>query len=104
MLEKGHSKRANVKRGINNKMPYFGTTEYLNLEQSKITINKVKNRNSPNRAELLDTMVHEELHALHPNLREEDVRHLTPHITSRMTGKEKHNLYNKYADSKTKGR
>lgn len=83
---------------------FYGFTD---LNKKTITINKSfhkkkgihgpgisKNKNGT--AKILDTIVHEEMHAAHPKMHEKTVRKLTPKKVKRLTKKAKKKLYSKY--------
>lgn len=88
-----------ITRKVDNKIKWLG--EY-NPKTETIKVNKKKNKEAHRKGELIDTIVHEELHAAHPRLGEKDIVHLTKTVVNNMSEKLKANLYNKYADSNTK--
>lgn len=85
------------KRSVDNKMKCYGETD---LEKKTIRINKKKSKDSDKRmktrGEVLDTIVHEELHASHPKMHERTVRKHTRPVMSKLSHKQKSVLYAKY--------
>ena len=62
-----------------------------------IRINKRKNKKSKKRGELIDTIVHEEMHARHPKMYEKTVRKKTVQLLKKMSRNRKNRLYSKYS-------
>jgi hypothetical protein len=78
------------KRTVDNKMPYFGETD---LQKKTIRINKSKKKNK-NRGDVIDTIVHEKEHILHPKKYERNIRKSTAKKLQKMTRKQKQKHYN----------
>ncbi len=76
------------KRKVDNKMKSFGETD---LEKKTIRINKSKKKNTP--GDVLDTIVHEKEHILHPKKHENTVRRATEKKIKRMSPKQKQKHY-----------
>lgn len=76
---------------IDNKMKYEGDTD---THRGIIKINKRLSKQK--RGNLLDTEVHEELHAKHPNMSEKAVQKKTKKVIKRMSRKAKHKTYSRY--------
>ena len=93
-----------VEREVNNKLKgAYGATTFIDNKAVKIEINKKKHKRIksdktiPKKSRtLLDTIVHEEMHAKHPKMHEKTVRKLTPRKIMKMTKKQKSKLYSKY--------
>lgn len=81
------------KRIIDNKMRWLGDT---NLEKRVIRINKKKNKQAHQSGELLDTIIHEELHAKHPNISEKRVVKKAEMRMAHMSKERKRELYAKF--------
>ena len=82
----------NWKRIRDKKMRWRGDIDYDN---KVIRINPSKKKNKKP-GELLDTIVHEETHRLHPRMWEKTVRKETKHKIRSMSREAKQKLYNKY--------
>jgi len=76
------------KRKVDNKMHSFGETD---LDKHTIRINKSKKKNT--RGDILDTIVHEKEHILHPKKRENTVRKATEKKIKHMSPKQKKKHY-----------
>lgn len=79
-------------RVVDNKMKDFGETDF---DKKKIRINKKKAKKA-GPGEVIDTIVHEELHRKHPKMKEKNVRKKTKSLTGRMSKKVKSKYYSKY--------
>ncbi len=77
------------KRTTDNKMRSYGETD---LEKKTIRINKNKKKNK--RGDIIDTIVHEKEHILHPKKHEKTVRKSTKKKLKGMSSKEKQKHYN----------
>ncbi len=93
-------KRKGFKRIVDNKMRSWGDTD---LEKKVIRINKKKSKNVPFKKslpkgypEVLDTIVHEEMHAKYPKMKEMDVRKKTRRMIEKMTKKQKSKYYSRF--------
>ena len=53
-------------------------------------------KNKDGSASLIDSMIHEEIHAKHPKMLEKTVRKVTPRKVKKMSKKEKQKEYNKF--------
>lgn len=82
----------NWKRIRDKKMRWRGDIDYDN---KVIRINPSKKKNKKP-GELLDTIVHEETHRLHPRMWEKTIRKETKHKIKSMSREAKQKLYNKY--------
>lgn len=87
---------------IDNSMKWLGETD---TTDKVIRINKnlhhkdsVKSltRKGKRKAELLDTIVHEEMHARHPRMHEKTVYKKTREKVKKLTQKQKHKLYSRF--------
>lgn len=76
------------KRAVSNKMQGYGLTDF---EKKTVKINKSKTKNG--KGEVLDTIVHEKEHILHPKKYERTVRKDTARKINKMTGKAKSKHY-----------
>ena len=92
-----------IRRKVNNKLKgAFGQTTY-HEHGATIEINKKRHKNKralkkfpkKDRA-IINTIVHEELHANHPKMRERTVRKNARRRIARMGRKAKNKLYSKY--------
>lgn len=86
------------KRKTDNKLRgTYGVTDFAKRE---IRINKTLHKTRPSHkrryAELLDTIVHEEMHLAHPKMHEKTVRKLTPKRIKNMTTREKRAAYARF--------
>lgn len=79
------------RRIVDNKMRYYGDTD---LDKHIIRVNKSKKKNG--RGDIIDTIVHEEMHAKHPKMYERTVRRKTASHVKKLTTVQKHRLYNRY--------
>lgn len=77
---------------VDNKMPYFGETD---PKKKVIKINKRKAKSTHVPGELLDSVLHESLHAKYPRLGERAVQKKTKQATKRLSKKQKSKLYGK---------
>ena len=92
-----------IRRKVNNKLKgAFGQTTY-HEHGATIEINKKRHKNKRALKEfpkkdrsMLNTIVHEELHANHPRMTEKVVRKKARKSVSRMGRSRKNKLYNKY--------
>ena len=89
---KGKKGKDGFTRKVDNKMPMFGETD---LEKKVIRINKSKKKNT-RKGEILDTIVHEEQHRIHPKMKEKNVRKRTKKMVKKMGDKTKVKMYNKF--------
>lgn len=80
------------KRTVDNKMRSFGETD---LERKTIRINKKKNKKA-GKGELLDTIVHEELHRVHSRMKEKNIKKEATRRISTMRQTTKSKLFNKF--------
>lgn len=76
------------KRKVDNKMRSFGETD---LDKKTIRINKSKKKNTP--GDILDTIVHEKDHILHPKRSEKNVRKSAEKKIRKMSPKQKQKHY-----------
>lgn len=76
------------KRKVDNKMRDFGETD---LVKKTIRINKSKKLNKA--GDIINTIVHEKRHILHPNEHEKTVRKKTKQLLKKMTPKQKSKHY-----------
>lgn len=84
-------------RVVDNKMPYLGDT---NTDARVIRVNKKlhhKGWEKKHKGQLIDTIVHEELHAKHPKAHEKTIRKKTKKAVKKMSSVTKHKLYGFYA-------
>jgi hypothetical protein len=80
------------KRVVDNKMR--GAYGETNFETQTIRINKTKH--TKDNALLIDTIVHEEIHRLHPKMHEKTVRKLAAKKVETMSQKTKNRYYSRY--------
>lgn len=94
-----------IKRKINNKLKgAFGQTTYNEDGSATVEVNK-KRHKDPRALKtfpkadrpLINTMVHEELHAQHPKMHERTVRKVARRRVARMGRKAKNRMYQRYA-------
>ena len=78
-------------RRVDNKMRAYGETNY---KKRTIRVNKKKSKKT---RELLDSIIHEELHARHPRMHERTVRGRARTKAKRMSAKSKRRMYALYA-------
>lgn len=91
-------------RKVNNKLKgVFGQTTY-HERRATIEINKKRHKNKRALKEfpkkdrsMLNTIVHEELHAAHPKMHEKTVRKMARKRAARLSRKRKNKLYSRYA-------
>jgi len=77
---------------VDNKIDCFGEID----EKKKIVkINKKMNKKGK-RGELINSILHEELHLLHPRMKEKGIKALTIKIVDRLSRQEKIKYYNLY--------
>jgi hypothetical protein len=93
-----------IVRVVNNKLRgAYGMTSWLPKGKVKIEINKKrhekisKDKQFPKKERtLINTLVHEEMHAKHPKMHEKTVRKMTAKKVEKMPTKTKKKLYTKY--------
>ena len=78
------------KKVIDNKMRWQGD---IDTERHIIRINKAK---SKKKSSIIDTIIHEEMHAKHPRMYESTIREETIKALNKMTPKQKSLKYNQY--------
>jgi predicted SprT family Zn-dependent metalloprotease len=87
---------------VDNRMKSMGETDF---DKHLIRINKTLHKNQKGstimgrklkRGELLDSIVHEEMHRKHPKMHEKTVYKLTPKTTAKMSKKSKQKMYKKF--------
>ena len=88
----GIRKKKGKKRKVDNRMRAFGDTD---LETGVIRINKKKNKKA-GKGELIDTIVHEEMHLAHPKMHEKTIKRKTKAKVKKLSNKRKRRLYNRY--------
>lgn len=94
-----------VKRVVNNKMRgCYGRTTFEDNKPTKIEVSKKahkdikKDKSLPKKSRsLIDTIVHEEMHANHPNRHEKTIRKMAPKLVEKLGKLRKQALYNKYS-------
>jgi len=86
-------KAQKIKYKVNNKLRGFGETDF---ERRKITVNKKKNKKQGSRGELINTIVHEDLHLKRPKAKEKTIRTVADVKVKRMSKKEKEKLYKRF--------
>ena len=99
-MKHGHHR---IKRRVNNRLKgAFGETTY-HEGGATIEINKKRHKNKRALKEfpkkdrsMLNTIVHEELHARHPKMHERTARKMARKRVARMGRKQKNKLYAKY--------
>ncbi len=77
---------------VANKSKYFGSTD---TKKGLITINKKKSKATGQPGELLDSIVHETLHAKHPKMKETPVQKMTKRVIKKLSQLQKKKLYSK---------
>jgi hypothetical protein len=80
-------------RKVDNKMHSFGD---FNEATGKIRINKKMNKAKGDSGELINTEVHESLHAKNPRLTEKQVYSKTKKIVKKMSKKAKKKMYSRF--------
>jgi len=80
------------KRIKDNKMRWHGD---IDDEKRIIRVNKSPKKNKK-KGEILDTIIHEEQHRIHPKAHEKTIRKITIQKIKLLGQKEKQKLYNKY--------
>jgi hypothetical protein len=88
MTEAWFLKKYRVK--VDNKAKYFGSTD---TKKKIITINKKKSKATRQKGEVLDSINHERLHALHPRKSEKRIIKMTEKSTGKLSKKTKGRLY-----------
>lgn len=103
------SSKKRVKRQVTTKKNgYYGETSWDGKGKTIIKINKRRHtkkkkhakwvkKNKNGSANLLDTIVHEELHARHHKMKEKTVRKKARTVAKKMSKKQRHRLYARYA-------
>jgi len=89
-------KKKKWKRKTDNRMRDYGEIDY---HTGAIRINKKASRKwgkKHKKAGVLDTIVHEEMHAEHPKMSEKTVRKRTKKKIGKMTRRQKKRQYSKY--------
>ncbi len=86
---------AKYKRVTSNKMRYFGD---IDDEKRVIRVNKrrSKSKDGKKKGGLIDTIVHEETHRLHPKMHEKTVIKATKRSVKRMSARQKKKNYSKF--------
>lgn len=74
-------------------MKGFGETDF---NKRLIRVNKKRCKDEGSCGEVIDTIVHEELHAKHPSMSEKGVVKKAAKLTAKMSTKRKRRLYSKY--------
>lgn len=82
------------KRVVDNKARVYGDTD---LSKKIIRVNKKRSKQSGNKGEVLDTIVHEVHHAKHPMKHERTVRKDTERIIKHLNKKQKRHYYKLFA-------
>lgn len=80
------------KRVVDNRMRFYGDIDY---DKKKIRINKSKKKNE-RPGEILNTIVHEEIHRKHPGKFERTTKKETRRLIAKMSKKQKEKYYSKY--------
>lgn len=78
------------KRFVDNRMKWQGDCD---TDKKVIRINKKK---SKKKSSVIDTIVHEEMHAKHPRMTEKSVYKKTPKVVKSLGKKRKAKLYSRY--------
>lgn len=78
--------------GKKRKMRFYGDTDY---KTKTIRVNKSKKKNK-RPGEILDSIVHEESHRLHPKMHEKNIKKHTLKVLKRLSDKMKKKLYSRY--------
>ena len=84
--------RDGVKRIVDNRMRNHGD---FDPERKVIRVNKSRKMNK-RRGEVIDTIVHEEMHRAHPKMRERTVRKKTKKKVRKLSVGQKQRFYNKF--------
>lgn len=82
-----------IKYKVNNKLRAFGETDF---EKRKITVNKKKNKKQGSKGELINTIVHEDLHLKKPKAKEKTIRTIADVKVKKLSKKEKEKLYKRF--------
>mgnify|MGYP007071569735 CR=1 FL=1 len=77
------------KRKVDNKLNGYGETD---LKKRIVKINKSKKKNK--KGEIIDSIVHEKSHILHPKMHEKNIQKRTTRVLSKMNRKQKQRHYN----------
>ncbi len=77
-----------------NKMKWYGD---IDEEKKTIRVNKSKKKNKK-KGDIIDTIVHEEMHKTNPNMYEKTVRKQTKKKLKRMSQNQKKKLYLTYRE------
>jgi hypothetical protein len=80
------------KRVVDNKMRWYGDIDY---DKRIIRVNKSSKKNKK-MGDIINTIVHEETHRLHPKMYERNVKKFVVKKLNRMGKKQKQKLYSKY--------
>ena len=109
IAEKEKKEGKKYKKVVDNKMKgAYGETDF---EKKQIRINKKRHakgkphdkrtkKNRDGSASIIDTIVHEEMHAKHPKMKERTVRKLTPKKVLKMSVEAKKKKYSQYKPTK----
>ncbi len=89
---RGKTSRDGYKRVVDNHMRFFGDIDY---EKRKIRLNKSKKKNKKP-GEILNTIVHEEMHRRHPSMHEKTIKKETKRQLAKMSKRQKEKYYSKY--------
>lgn len=89
-------------RKVDNRARWCGDTDF---KTRTIRVNKKKSRQQPDESykgkkvsgKIINTIVHEEMHAHHPQMYERTVRKQTRKVLLRLSPKQKSKLYSKYS-------
>jgi hypothetical protein len=81
------------KRIVDNRLDCYGE---IDDKKKVIRINKKKNKKMGDRGELINTILHEECHRLHPKMKEKAIQKLTIKIVDKLSPREKKRYYNMY--------
>lgn len=81
------------KKIVDNKSKYYGDTDF---DKHLIRINKQMNKHKGRKGELLDSIMHEKSHVLHPKMKEKNIEKLASKITKHMSKKAKQSAYKPY--------
>lgn len=84
--------KSKFKYKTNNRMKAFGVTDF---DKHLITINKRLAKARGTTGELLDSIVHETMHARHPRAKEKTVQKMAERTTKRLSKKSKRAYYGK---------
>lgn len=88
--------RDGFKRMVDNALRAYGEIDY---GRKIIKINKKKAKKTGT-GEVIDTIVHEETHLRHPNMKEKNVKKKTARVIKRMGPKVKRRYYARYNKNK----